>query len=261
MKNIKLPLGRGYAFAAVSAVCLVLSACSSTSSKPGGPGMSDNAQYSGFLADYSKLQPVTGSSSAKSWRDPAANFASYDKILLERIRVSLKADNAEETVDPTQLKALVDYFHEALVRELSDAYPIVSEPGPGVLRVRIAITNLVPTKPEMSVIALVVPYATIADLASGVADGHEAGSPAYVGSTGIEAEFLDSQTSRVIGEYVDDQIGRKYVVDTSGGIENAITTGFSQYSKAYTSWGYAKEAFDTWAKLLRTRLDQLHQTR
>jgi hypothetical protein len=84
------------------------------------------------------------------------------------------------------------------------------------------------------------------------------GSAPYLGRTGIAAQFIDSKTSRVIAEYVDTQVGRKYVVDTSKGVGNAITTGFSDYAKAYSTWAYAQQAFDGWAQQFRTRLDQAH---
>jgi hypothetical protein len=127
-----------------------------------------------------------------------------------------------------------------------------------VLRARITIVDLVPTKPEMSVVALVVPYATVADVASGAATGGPVGSAPYLGRTGIAAQFIDSQTNRVIAEYADTQVGRKYVVDTSKGIGDTITTGFSDYAKAYSTWAYARQAFDGWAQQFRARLDQAH---
>jgi hypothetical protein len=113
-------------------LCVFATGCASKSSKA--------YQHSGFLSDYSRL------------------------ILLERIRVYFKADSEHKEIDPEKLKMLTDYFHEAIVRELGDAYPVVTEPGPGVLRTRIAITELVPAKPAVSVIVLVTPYATVADL-------------------------------------------------------------------------------------------------
>jgi len=58
----------------------------------------------------------------------------------------------------------VDYFHDAIVNALGDAYPVVETPGPDVLRVRIALTDLVSTKPEITVAMAVIPYATAADV-------------------------------------------------------------------------------------------------
>lgn len=216
------------------------------------------ATYAGFLTDPGRLQPVPGDSGAYRWIDSNVNLARYNKILLERIQVQLASDADYKAVDPTQLKALTDYFHQAIVKALGSAYPVATQPGKGVLRVRITIVNLVPTKPEMSVVTLVVPYATVADMASGAASGGPVGSAPYLGRTGIAAQFIDSQTNRVIAEYADTQVGRKYVVDTSQGVGGAITTGFSDYAKAYSTWAYARQAFDGWARQFRARLDQAH---
>lgn len=135
-----------------STIIALLAACSSNpATSPDDPAKTQlpsdqqEAQFSGFLRDYTKLQPVADDDALR-WVDPNADIAAYDKILLERIQVTLKDSSDYKAVDPTELKALVDYFHQALVRELGEAYPIVSVSGPGVLRVRIAITNLVPTQ-------------------------------------------------------------------------------------------------------------------
>ncbi len=237
-------------------LALLLAACASS------PDLSEQsptpAAYAGFLSHPDRLQPVPGDSGAYRWIDPAANLGRYDQILLERIQVQLASDADYKAVDPTQLKALTDYFYQAIVKALGDVYPVVTQPGPGVLRVKIAIVDLVPTKPEMSVVTLVVPYATVADVASGAAAGGPVGSAPYLGRTGIAAQFIDSKTNQVIAEYADTQVGRKYVVDTSKGVGNAITTGFSDYAKAYSTWAYAQQAFDGWARQFRARLDQAH---
>lgn len=214
--------------------------------------------YAGFLTHADRLQPVPGDSGAYRWMDPSADLGRYNRILLERIQVQLASDAEYKAVDPTELKTLTDYFQQSIVKALGDAYPVVTQPGPGVLRVRITIVDLVPTKPEMSVVTLVVPYATVADVASGAASGGPVGSAPYLGRTGIAAQFIDGQTGRVIAEYADTQVGRKYVVDTSKGLGSAITTGVSDYAKAYSTWAYAQQAFDGWAQQFRARLDQAH---
>lgn len=242
-------------FPSLASLAFLLAACATgpTSEQTPTP-----AAYAAFLTYPDRLQPVPGDSGAYRWIDPGANLGRYDKILLERIQVQLASDADYKAVDPTQLKTLVDYFHQAIVTALGSAYPVVSKPGRGVLRVRITIVDLVPTKPEMSVIALVVPYATVADMASGAASGGPVGSAPYLGRTGIAAQFIDSESNRVIAEYADTRVGRKYVVDTSQGVGNAVSTGFSDYAKAYSTWAYAQQAFDGWAQQFRARLDQAH---
>lgn len=242
-------------FPSLVSLALLLAACATGPTSEQAP---TPAAYAGFLSHPDRLQPVPGDSGTYRWVDANANLSKYNKILLERIQVQLASDAEYKAIDPTELKALTDYFHQSIVKALGNAYPVVTQPGPGVLRVKITIVDLVPTKPEMSVVALVVPYATVADVASGAAAGGPVGSAPYLGRTGIAAQFIDSQTNRVIAEYADTQVGRKYVVDTSKGVGNAITTGFSDYAKAYSTWAYAQQAFDGWAQQFRARLDQAH---
>ena len=234
---------------------LLLTACASgpTSEQTQGP-----ASYAAFLTYPDRLQPVPGDEGAYRWIAPDANLGRYNKVLLDPIQVQLASDAEYQAIDPGQLKTLADEFQQAIVKALGDTYPVVARPGPGVLRVKITIVDLVPTKPEMSVVTLVVPYATVADMASGAAAGGPIGSAPYLGRTGIAAQLFDSRNNQVIAEYADTRVGRKYVVDTSQGVGTAVSTGVSDYMKAYSTWAYAEQAFEGWAKLLRARLDQAH---
>jgi hypothetical protein len=170
----------------------------------------------------------------------------YKKVLIEKIIVYLKDDAEYKGFDPDAMKAMTDYFHEAIVRELGSDYALVTEPGPDVLRVRIAITDLVPTKTAVTVLVLVTPYATVADLASGAASKGGAGSAPYLGHAAIEVEGMDSETLQPVFSYMEQRFGKKYDAEKPTG-----------YFKAYTEWGYVKDAFDYWAKKFRGRLDEI----
>jgi hypothetical protein len=212
--------------------------------------------YGASLAFPDRLAPVAGDPGAQSWRDPAVDFRKYKRFLIERIRVRLDPDSS--AVDPNDLKALTDYFHQALAKALQPQYPIADKTGPDVLRVRITILDLVATKVEGSVVALLVPYATIPDMMSGAAGGGGAGSPPYLGRTGIAVEFLDGGTGAVVGEFADTRFGQKYVVDTSQGVTSTVTTGVADYMKAYSTWSYAQQAFDQWSARFRKHLDAIN---
>jgi hypothetical protein len=127
-----------------------------------------------------------------------------------------------------------------------------------VLRIRVAITELVPTKPLVSVIVLVTPYVTIADILSSSVSKGGIGSSPYVGDAAIECEFLDSRTNEQLAAFVDRKIGKKYNVDFKEGAVDAATTAATSYAYSYMTWKYTKEAFDFWAKLLRQKLDEAH---
>ena len=233
-----------------------------TASKPETPAPEtkhlSGYKYSGFLSDYSMLKPAPDGSDAVAWRKPGVDFKTYDKIIVERINFFYKDDADYKGIDPTELKALADYFHDSFMKNVASAYPVVTEPGPGVLRVRTALTDIVPNKPAVSVVVLVVPYLTIGDLGTSAVSKGGPGSNFYVGHTTIEAEFLDSTTNEQVAAYVDRYYPKKYDVDFKKGPVGVVTHGFGQYFKAYTTWSYTKDAFDYWANKLRQKLDEAH---
>ena len=175
----------------------------------------------------------------------------YRKLMVDRIKVYLSEDAASREVDPAVLKELTDYFHAAIVKAVEPAYPVVREPGPDVLRLRIAITDLVPNKPEASVVTLVVPFLWVGDAGAGVAQG-KAGSTPFLGEATVELEALDSRTNQQVAAYIEERFGKKY--HWTRGVE----TGVKDYLKAYSTWAYTKQAMDHWAQMIRERLDAWH---
>ena len=120
-------------------------------------------QAKGFLSDYSKISTTKNANDSYEYIDAAVDFSKYNKLLVDRIKIFFKDDSQYKGIDPDELKVLTDYFYEAINKAVGDAYPMVKEPGPDVLRLRIAVTDLVPNKPEASVATLVVPFLWIGD--------------------------------------------------------------------------------------------------
>jgi hypothetical protein len=211
---------------------------------------------SGFLSDYARLKPVTWTEGIQCWRDPNLDAKKYDKILISRINVNLKPGQ-QAGIDPTDLKTLTDYFYQSLVKALKPQMSVVDKPGPGVLVMRIALTNLVPTGVAESVTGTVIPYAFVAEAGSGVATGRPAGSTPYLGETGMEMQFRDGASNKVLAECRDTEIGRKYAADLDAGAVGAAQTWASGYVNSFQSWSYAKNAFDKWSALTARRLADL----
>jgi len=208
-------------------------------------------QTVGFLSDYSKLKPEGGDSNAYVLQASPEVGGKYNKVMIDRIKVYFAKASETKSIDPTDLKALTDYFHHALVKALGDAYPVVNEPGPDVLRLRIAVTNVTPNNPGASVVTLAVPFLWVADAGTGVAKG-QTGSTAFVGKASIEAEALDSVTGTQVAAYVETEIPKKY------NWTHGLAKGVTSYADAYSTWAYTKEAMDIWAKYIRTRMDAVH---
>ncbi len=213
---------------------------------------------SGFLSDYGRLRSVSWAQGIQCWRDPNLNAKKYDKVLIERMTVKLKP-SGEAGVDPTDLKMLTDYFYGSLVKALKPQMEVVDKPGADVLVIRIALTNLVPTSVGRSLTGTIVPYAFVAEAGSGIATGRPAGSTPYLGETGMEMQFRDGGSEKVIAECRDTEIGRKYAAALDAGAVGAAQTWASGYLNSFQEWSYAKNAFDKWSTLTAQRLAALRR--
>ena len=205
-----------------------------------------NVRRVGFLTDYDRLAAAPGGGGALCWRSPDARWSQYDKVMFERIKVYLNA-GATAPVDPTDLKMLIDYFHKSLVTATAPVAQVVTAPGPGVLQVRIALTDLVPTNTAASLAGTAVPYGFVAEMGSGAADGKPAGSTPYLGQTGMEVQFRDGASGKIVAECADREIGLKYAANMNAGATGAAATWVRGYMDSFAQWTYAKTAFDKWS--------------
>jgi len=233
-----------------TALAMVLAAPTAFGADPALPKLGDY-EPKGFLSDYSKLAPDATEEGAYYYLSYPDGKSPYNKVLIDRIKIFFKDDAEYKGIDPTELKALTDYFHDAIVKAVSDAYPVVEEPGPDVARLRIAVTDVVPNKPEASVVTLVVPFLWIGDAGTGVAKD-EPGSTMFVGEASVEMEALDSVSSEQVAAFVDTRIPKKY------NWTHGVTKGVTDYVSAYSTWAYVKQSMDYWAKVVRERTDAAH---
>ena len=266
----KNPMERALRGQAIAAVVLVgnvfLSGCATDNSSLTGSGTgitaTDPARLtrSGFLSDYTRLKPTPWGAGIECWRETKLDAKNYDKVLVSRIVVSLappKNGAAPQTIDPSDLKTLTDYFHASMVRALKPVLPVVDAAGPGVVVIRIALTDLVPTTVTDSVVGTLIPYGFIAEAGTGVATGRPAGSTPYMGETGMEMQFRDGATGAVLAECRDTEIGRKYAADINSSATGAAQTWVGGYLNSFQAWSYARNAFDKWSELVAQRIAQI----
>jgi len=198
---------------------------------------------SGFLDDYSGLYPDPKNGDLLIYEKNKDVLKTYHKFFIEPVTVYLLPEAADRGIDPDDLDRLARYFSEAVTDELdnSDRYEVVTEPGPGVVVVRIAITNVEPTGGKKN--AALKTGATAASMA--VAPGASLAVPRLsVGKVAIEGEMLDSVSGERMAAFVTSQSGRRWF------------SGLNAYKK----WGDINAAFRAWAKNFRKRLDQANES-
>src|SRR6185436_1980186 len=94
------------------AAILVLAACSAQTTR-----QAPAVKASGFLGDYSRLQPGGPGRALLVYRAPDANIAGYDKVLLDPVTVWL-APGASEAVSRADLQRPADLLYGMLLSRL-----------------------------------------------------------------------------------------------------------------------------------------------
>ena len=241
------------AFATASLAALVLSGCASA--PPGGASATALDKYVGALTAPQQLEPIPGQAGAYRWLAADANLKKYNKVILDRIQVRIADDAENKSLDPIALAALVEFFRQSIVTALGSRYPVVEHSGSDVLEVRITLVDIVPNNVALTG-GLTVVAGPIATVMVSEISGEPKGAAPYMGRTAVAAEFLDSQTGRLIGEYADTQFGQQYSFDQSG--SSFAQANLKGTENSFSKWSYVHQAFDVWAKQFRVRLDQAH---
>jgi len=199
--------------------------------------MSPDQEFSGFLGDYSALEPnasLEGDALTYVNPDQMMGLRQYVAMIVDPVEVYVASDADESLIPERGREAVANYFHHALVGALSDVYPVVDTPGPLVLRLRSAVVG-VDTGGEVAPIE--APFETESPFPVAI----------VIDKVGVEIELVDSETGVRIAAAVDrTNLGEGAEV----GSEN-----FSRLER----FEQAKEAFDGWAATLRDFLDAEHE--
>ncbi len=200
-------------------------------------GCAAHTRNSGFLggpAEYAKLGPGPEGGAKLRWMKPDADFKKYNRFMVDSVIFFVGEDSDYKGIDPQEMKDLADQFNKEIVAAFRDKWPIVAEPGPGVARIRIAITNVKPSKPGVSAVTSVIPIGLGISLAKKGAGVGWSGS----GKTGIEAMVLDSMTNEVLLMAVDQRT--------------------AEFEHRFSKWGSAEDAFKFWSERMVAVIDQAH---
>ena len=178
-------------------------------------------KVSGFLGYYDDFTADPADESLLWWERDGFDWSDYRAVMLDPVTIYFDAEAQDREIQPDELKKLTDGFRDAVIEELGDAYPVVGMHAPDVLRIRCAITDIVPSNAALNVATSLAAFV-----------------PVDMGSAAIEVEFLDSVTGERLAASVDQELG----------------TPFDGVS-GFTRLGHARSAFREWAKELRTALD------
>lgn len=168
---------------------LLIGGCASKTTQP--------EQYSGFLGDYSKLQPATSASGVPvmRWVAPGLDLRRYSSVVIEK-PVFYPAPKPSDQVNQATLDEVATYLQQAMRRELQGRMTVVEQANTDSLVLRSAITAV-----DISTEGLkpyeVVPIALVLAAATTAAGTRDRTTEIYV-----EMEALDGRTSQPVAQIV-----------------------------------------------------------
>jgi hypothetical protein len=208
-------------------------------------GCASGPPKSGFLSDYSGFTEAPDDAPiweyvdpdgqkdqihAQIWRDKEnwQAMANYDRVMIDPIVVHLHKSSSAGSVDPQQLNEMTQHMRKAMVDALKDRYSIVEEPGEGVLRLRVAITDI------------------SAEYTYPVPDPNNRAMKAWMnsmpGTLGTEGEAVDSVSGERIFAVISQSRGSYYGAFKEG-----------------DQWADSKGGMNGMARFLRLIMDKAHE--
>jgi len=173
-----------------------------------------NTQPSGFLSNYVDLKPAKPGKKTLVYSAPTAPH--YHAVIIEPVCFQT---NAAAKLSPKQQTQLSESLTRDTQRTFSDRYEIATVPAPGVLRLRLTVSDINKSSPLLNLVTTAAAYA-----------------PLDMGAVAVEMEAVDSVT----GQRVAALAAKRQGVPLS-------PTGFLA---SFSSTGHVKTGFHSLAKAM-----------
>ena len=195
-----------------------------------------NQNYCPFLGSSlcAKLTPTNNPNDVDlRWVNPNAQWTKYNKVLIEPVGFWAGEGSKVSAADQ---RTLTTFFSKVLEEQLSKKFQVVTQPGPGVMAISVALEDATTSTPVLRSLSLVEPHlrliASLKYLATGTFP--------FVGSAQAEAKITDSVTGEVLAAAVSKRVGGGNPKDAAqwelGDAENAITAWSQQLTDRLVGW-------------------------
>lgn len=187
----------------------------------------------GFLGDYSQLGEDESDRAALVYVNPDADWSQYKAVMIDSVTVWHDTEDAKISEEDAQM--LTEHFYAAIHDELSKDYRMVDQPGPGVIRLRAAVTEGKGAKVIGNTLTSIHLGAKVASTVI----GNAADVQVFVARATFEGDLRDSMTNvRLIA-----------AVDQRSGTKNPFV--------GLKKWSQVRRIMDVWSENLRERLSEL----
>lgn len=187
----------------------------------------------GFLGDYTQMGEDETGRVALVYVNLDTDWRGYDAIMIDSVTVWYDTEDSKISDEDAQM--LTDHFYAALHDELAKDFRIVDQPGPGVMRLRAAVTETKGANVIGNTVTSIHLGAKVASTALGAATDVQT----FVGRATFEGEIRDSLTD----------VRLMAAVDQRSGTKNPLV--------GLKKWSQVRRIMDVWSENLRERLSEL----
>jgi hypothetical protein len=177
-----------------------------------------------FGPDANKLEKGGEGDWMLSYRNPDADFPSYDSIIIDPVSIWMDRDGNLSKVSAQDRQRLANNFYTLAHRSISRYLKVVAEPGERTLRLKIALTNAGASSRTLDTVSSVVPQLR----ATTTLVGYATGKPAFTGQAAFAFRLTDAQTGESVAMGAGKRVGNR----TMGG----LTDSWSDVNNALAYW-------------------------
>jgi len=169
-----------------------------------------------FLSDYSKLTTQTSNQGQEYFYKAADAFeraADYTGVMVDQPEVLISAESKYKGGKPDDLAAIAELMRLAVSKELTaGGYAVVEEAGPGIIYVRLALTDLELKKKKRGFLSF-TPVGAIAHAAKD--SGKAMMQKVDITHVAVQAELSDSVSGEELAALVAVRAGKKMRMEFS----------------------------------------------
>lgn len=187
-----------------------------------------------FLTNYDLLQPRAGAKGKPGdlvYIAPNAmkRLAAYKAVMVDQPEILFSPDSKIKGMKPDDQKALAEAMRDALSGRLAaGGYSVSQQPGPGVLYLRVGLTDLMVSKKKRNILA----YTPIGAVVKAGADAvRETLSKVDFIEMTFQAELVDSVSNDVLGAIVAERGTRK------GDGQKETRIDIDEFNQNMGAWG------------------------
>ena len=166
-----------------------------------------------FLTNYDLLQPRASTKKGQpgdlAYVAPGAlkRLSAYNAVMVDQPEILFSPDSKVKGMKPDDQKALAEALRDTLSGNLAaGGYPVAQKPGPGVIYLRVALTDLMVEKKKRGLLA----YTPVGAVVKAGADAvKEAMNKVDFIEMTFQAELVDSMSNDVLGALVAERGTRK----------------------------------------------------